>query len=141
MTQKSETAWLLYALLSMVAWGIWGFLPKIALQSLPPDSVIFYESLGNLIPAITIFFLLPRKLEANMPGLRVAALASFLASASILAYLYALNHGQAVVVITLTAMYPVITILMAWGILKEKISRQQCAAIFLAMVSIYLLAS
>jgi transporter family protein len=141
MTSETKPRWMMYSFLSMLAWGLWAYLPKLALQSLTPDNVIFYESVGNLFPAIVIFIYLRGRIEFSRPGLATVCMSSFMTAGSILAYLYALKHGQVGVVVTLTGMYPVITILMAWAILKEKISRRQCFAIGLAMVAIYLLAS
>lgn len=140
MLLKLESRWLLCALLATLSWGLWAFLPKIALQTLPPGDLIFYESFGNLIPAVAIFIFMRGRIRMNVPGIRLIILGSLAAFGSILAYLYALDQGKVAVVVTVTAMYPVVTILLAWAILKEKITPRQCAAIILALIAIYLLA-
>ena len=36
----------IYALLALLCWGVWGFLPKLAVNELDPRSVLVYQACG-----------------------------------------------------------------------------------------------
>lgn len=140
MIVKQAHNWLLPSLAALVLWGVWAFLPKIALETLSIPSLIFYEQIGELLIVIPILFHLKGKLEKNKQGIAIAACTSFISTIAIAAYYYALQLGPVGTISTLTAMYPVVVLILARIFLKDKINRIQCLAIGLAMVSIYLLA-
>src|SRR5688572_4548538 len=50
---------------------------------------------------------------------------------------WVLNSGKASTVVPLTALYPLVTVLLAVAFLKEKVNRVQVGGIFLALVAIY----
>ena len=133
--------WLPPALGALVVWGLWAFLPKIALQTMQPHSVIFYESFGNLIVAIPILFYLRFKLQKDKRALFILGCSSALTIGAILSYFYALQTGPVAVVVTMTAMYPVISLILARVVLQERINKIQFAAVLMAMASILLLAA
>lgn len=136
----SATRWIWLAIGALVAWGFWSFLPKLALQSMKPHSVVFYESLGNLITAIPVFILLRGRLIRSRIGISISAFVSVMTVGAFLLYFFALHHGPVATVVTVTALYPIIVLLMARIFLKEKLNRIQMAAVALAVCSIYLLA-
>src|SRR5688572_30158926 len=95
MTAKSRrrNMWLLPALAALFIWGFWAFLPKLALQSLDPHSVIFYESFGNMLVALPIMFHLKFKLQKDRKAVSMLAGSAVLTVLAILAYFYALKTG------------------------------------------------
>ncbi len=137
---RSEKSWLLPALAALGVWGFWAFLPKLALQSLPPHNVIFYEAFGNFIVTIPILFWLKFKLDVDRKTVLQVAGTSVLTVFAILSYFMALRHGPVAVIATMTAMYPVICLILARVILKERVNKKQLAAIVMALASILLLA-
>jgi uncharacterized membrane protein len=54
-------------------------------------------------------------------------------------YVLAGQAGRMDVAAVLSALYPGFTVLLAWGLLKEKISRMQSAGIVLALIAIVLM--
>jgi transporter family protein len=137
---KPRAAWMIPSLCALFFWGLWGFLPKVALQTLPPHGVTFYESLGNFIITLPLLVYFRFRLEKNATGIKISALTGALTVIYITLCYYALRLGPVSVIITLTAMYPVVSVLLAWGFLKEKISPARWAAIIMAMGAVYLLA-
>lgn len=136
----SATRWIWLAVGALIAWGFWSFLPKLALQSMQPHSVIFYESLGNLITAIPVFILLRGRLVRSRVGVSIAAFVSMMTVGAFLLFFFALQNGPVATVVTMTALYPVIVLILARVFLKEKLNRIQMVAVALAIGSIYLLA-
>ena len=136
----SPTRWIWLAVGALVAWGFWSFLPKLALQSMQPHSVIFYESIGNLITAIPVFIILRGRLTRSRVGISMSAFISAMTVGAFLLYFFALHHGPVATVVTLTALYPIVVLIMARVFLKEKLNKIQMASVALAVCSIYLLA-
>ncbi len=140
--QQDFLSWFLPAFGALLCWGIWGFLPKLALQTLSPPDIVFYESLGNLAVAAPLYFIfLKRRIEKDRRSIVFAGLTSLLTVIAILAYIQALSMGPVSIIAPLAALYPVISIVLAWVFLKERINRLQMVAIVLSMASIILLAS
>jgi len=143
MTNETQppSSWLLPAVLTLVFWGLWGFLPKIVLQTLPPESVLFYESLGNFLIALPLFVHFRFRLKTDARGVGICGLSAVISVIAVLFLYIALRQGPASVVVTLTSLYSIVAVTLAWMFLKEKISRLQMLSILLSLVSIALLAS
>lgn len=133
--------WLLPSVAGLLLWGGWSFLPKLAMRTISPHSVLFYEAVGDVIfVALPIFFFLKGKLQTNREGVTLAACSSSISLVSLLIYYYALRVGPVATISTIGAMYPVVALILARIFLQEKINRLQCLAIVMALTSIYLLA-
>lgn len=140
MPTKPDKPWLPPTLAALCVWGVWAFLPKMALQSLPPHNVIFYEAIGNFIVTIPVLIWLKFKLSTDRTTVSYVAMTSVLTVCAILSYFTALNSGPVAVIATMTAMYPIISLVLARVVLKERVNKRQMLAIFMAMCAILLLA-
>lgn len=125
---------------TLLAWGFWAFLPKLALQSMQPHSVIFYEALGNLFVAVPVLVYLRGRMVWHGRSVGVSLTISVMTAATFLLYFFALQNGPVPAIVTLTAMYPVVMILLARVFLKEKLNPVQWLAVALAVVAAFLLA-
>jgi transporter family protein len=133
--------WALPALGTLLAWGIWAFIPKMALNTMTPQSTLFYAAIGDILVVLPIFFFVLRcRLHTDRKSIGITFAASTMTMLSMLAYFFALSHGPVAVIATLSAMYPAITVLLARVFLKEKINRSQFIAICIALAAIVLLA-
>ena len=127
-------------LAALVLWGFWAFLPKLAMQSLPPHSVIFYEALGGLFVIVPLLFSVKGKLVKEKKSIGIVACSSSISIIGALCYFSALKLGPVATVSTITAMYPVVGVALARIFLQERMNRLQFLAAAMAMVAIYLLA-
>ena len=85
-----------------------------------------------------IFYLRPSMPDFN--GFSIAAVIAGLAgSLGYVFFVKALEHGEASIVLPLTALYPAVTIVLAVLFLHEKISIHQLIGILLAAVAVVLL--
>ena len=139
MITASDKKWIVPAIGAMLVWGFWAFLPKIALNTLQPHSIIFYESLGNFCVSVPILFYLRFRLQFQVKIVALVGMSSALTALAILAYFVALHNGPVAVVVTMTAMYPVLCLVLARVFLKEKLNRTQFAAIAMSVVALLLL--
>ena len=80
------------------------------------------------------------KIEWNGKGILFGSLTGFMGMMGTLFFLYALSHGKTPVVITLTALYPLIAIVLAFVFLKEAVTIKQWFGMGLAIVAMGLMA-
>lgn len=133
-------SWILWTFAALVCWGGWAVLGRLLGNDLSPGQSQAYSTLGTL-PVLALLAFAPTTApQGNRRRGQVAALASgFLTAFGNLAYFGALNSGaKAAAVIPLTALYPMVTILLAVLFLREGINRIQMGGIALAIAAIYL---
>ena len=136
---KTRQLWILPALGAMCCWGIWGFLPKIAMKGMPPADVIFYEALGNMIVTLPLMLYFRARMMGEGKAIAITGFASMITVVAVLCCFSALAVGPASVIITLTALYPVVSVLLARIFLKESVSRTQWFAVGMAVAGVALL--
>lgn len=130
--------WFIFALLALIMWGLWAFFPKLAIQYLTPKSAIIWEVLGSLLVGIIVLLFIKFQPEVQAKGIVFALLTGITATLGTLFFLYAVTHGKASIVVTTTALYPLITIALAFFILKETITLYQGIGMVLALLAMIL---
>jgi len=115
-----ERLWLVYAILAGLCWGIWGVLAKFISSDISPY-------VNHLMFTIGMLFTIPliiRKCkikEFNIRGFIWGLVAGILAiTGNVAVYQSFGTGGLAAVVIPITNLYPLVTIVIAILILKEK---------------------
>jgi len=136
--------WIVYSVISLIAWGVWGVALKIAEREMEVVWVYFISSLASFTFSIlvTIFVLKALGSQPNISfrGVAYSLLAGALGSLGYIMMVKALEHGDASIVITVTALYPAVTIVL--GVLMgERISLVQAIGLLLAVISIVLISS
>ena len=121
--------------------GFWGFLPKLTVRYLPPRDAVIYEILGGIVLAIILMALYGTRLNTDWRGIALSAVTGLVGFLGALLYLYAVVKGPVSLVTTISALYPVIVIAMAYFFLGETINIKQGAGVIMALVAIYLIAS
>jgi transporter family protein len=138
-TCEIMAAWLINSLIALVCFGLWGFLPKIAVRYISPRSALVYEVLGVLTIGGIVLLTVGKSINTDVKGIIPAMLTGVFGTLGFLCFLYAVKVGSVSVVATLTALYPAITILLAVIVLKESVTPTQIAGIGLAILSVILL--
>lgn len=131
-------AWLLPASMTMICWGIWSFIPKITTRHINPLSASVFEGLGSAIFAIIILFSLSFKPEIHPKGVSLAIITGLLGMLGAMFYLFAMPKGKVSVIATMTALNPIITIGLAYFILKEPITLKEGIGMVFAFIAIVL---
>jgi transporter family protein len=130
-----------WSILALVFWGIWGFLPKLATKYMAAQSIIIYEVLGGLCIGLVCFCFVGMRPETHPKGILYASLTGIVGLLGGFFYLLAVAKGKVSVVVTMTALYPIVTIGLAALLLREPITLKQGFGMALAVVSIILLAT
>jgi transporter family protein len=131
--------WLLHAFACLAWWGLWGFLAKVGSDGASSLQLQVLFSVGMLPVALFSLLKLRFKLATKCAGATYGILNGLLTGFGLLAYYVAMRRGKASIVGPVTALFPLITILLAFVILRERLNRVQGAGIALAICAVVLL--
>jgi drug/metabolite transporter (DMT)-like permease len=134
------SGWLRYSMLSMLAYGVWGAVSSLASQNVSPLTLQIVSTLGLFPVALVLLFSKNIYQGADRRrGVLLAMATGVIGGTGNLTLYQALRMGgEASVVFPLTGMYPVVTLILARLLLKERLNRVQGLGIALALVAIYL---
>ena len=134
--------WLAFSLLTILAWGAWGVVSKVASDGVDADTNQVFFTFG-LLPLILIVWRSPRMGGAEKRrrvGIAWAFLTGILGGAGNIAFFHALViGGKASIVSPVTALFPLVTVILAVTLLHERIGTAQKIGLVLALTAIYLL--
>lgn len=133
------SSWLFPAFIAFVLWGLWAFVPKITVQYVDPRSALFFQALGAFLFGLVVLASLEFRPMLHERALPLALITGVMGVAGGLAYLYAVARGPVGLISVLTALYPLITVLLAHFFMGETISLRQWLGIGLALLSIVLI--
>ncbi|MCI0748285.1 MAG: DMT family transporter [Verrucomicrobia subdivision 3 bacterium] len=132
--------WLLWALLAVLCWGVWAIVSKLIGGALSPAQSQALSTLGSL-PVIAALCLSKRLTASGnrRRGIVLALVAGALVCLGNVAYYHALNlGGKASTVVPLTALYPLVTILLALLLLRERLGSIQIVGLCFSLLAIWL---
>lgn len=132
-------SWLLPSICALVIWGVWGFFPKLAAQNMTPTSVSIYQAIGSLAVTLVLLFSMKFKLDFNGKGISFAILSGVAGTLGSVFYNIAAKNGKISVVVVVTAMYPIVTILLSVILLNEKVQFKEIAGMVMAVISILII--
>jgi transporter family protein len=128
--------WLTYALLCIIAWGTWGFVAKLGADRIAPGPLQILATAGTLPLALLAFVQLRMRLEKDGRGITYGVLNGVLSGIGLLAYYAAASRGKVSVVGPVTSLYPLLTVLLAFIFLRERLNRVQVVGVALSLVAI-----
>jgi transporter family protein len=133
--------WLFPTFGAFVLWGLWSFIPKITTKYISPKSAILFEVLGGIIFSVIVLISLKFKPDLHPKGVLLALSTGILGFAGALCFLYAASKGPISLVAVLSALYPIIAIVLAMFFLNETITIKQGVGIVLGFVAMILIAT
>src|SRR5687768_14141205 len=124
--------WFIWALTAIACWGVWAVLAKAV--SLSSAQVQIYSTVG-MIPVIALLALSPkvRAERHSKAGIAFAFGAGLLGCFGNLSYYKILEMEKAATVVPLTALYPLVTILLAVLFLRERLNLIQIVGVALSL--------
>jgi transporter family protein len=134
--------WLAFSFLTILVWGAWGAVSKVASDGVDANTNQVFFTFG-LLPLIAIVWRSPRNAvggEGRRVGIGWAFLTGILGGTGNIAFFHALvMGGKASIVSPVTALFPLVTVILAVTLLHERIGTAQKIGLALALVAIYLL--
>jgi transporter family protein len=134
-------SWLPASLAALVIFGFWGFFPKLAVSYIDPRSAVIYQTLGGVLIGLLVLFSLKLHPAFHPRGALFAFLTGMAGVAGTLCFFAAAERGKISLVVSITALYPLITILLAALFLREPLTLKHLAGMGFAIVAILLLSS
>lgn len=132
--------WLIPVLGTFIFWGLWGFIPKLTLRTISPFSAMFFEAIGGLIVAVIALAVFGSRLELSRQGVSLALATGVFGILGAWTYLHGVSMGKVSLVASFTALYPILSIVLAIVLLGETLTGRQGVGILLALVSMVLIA-
>lgn len=125
---------------NIIFWGFWGFFSKLAVEKIGFHAGLYYAVTLFTFIATYLFLtnqLFPLKFGLN--GILFALLAGISGgTATIFLYLL-LGKNPAGLVVAITALYPIVTLILSMIFLKETLTLTQGVGFILALVALILL--
>lgn len=131
-------SWFSWTLLAVVCWGVWALLARLIGEALTPSQQQAWSTLG-LLPVMGALAMSGRLgSPGRSPLSALCALGSgLLTCLGNIAYYAALNRGaKAAAVVPFTALYPVVTVLLALLLLRERMGTIQWAGLAASVAAI-----
>ncbi len=134
-----------FALMAFVAWGLWGFFAKVAVDRIGEGNLFGFYALSNTV-ILSAFILLTRKRPRDAPyadrggGVRFGLLDVTFGAGGVIALTYAYALGPASLVSAVTGSYPLVSTLAAHFLLKERFGWKDAVALLLFVPGIFLIA-
>jgi len=133
--------WLVASMIALISFGFWGLFTKMAVAHIDYKSALIYQTLGVLVIGVITLGMMEFKPVSNLKGSGYAILTGAAYSIGCLFYFIAASKGKIITVVTLTALYPLVTIALAYFLLSESVSIKQCLGIALGLVGIFLMST
>lgn len=135
---KEKKLWLVYALITVIFWGVWGAFTEISEKAGFPGTLIYVVwSVTMIIPALIAMKRIGWKPETDKKSVFYGVIIGLLGAGGQLAlFTGAIVNGPAYLIFPIISLSPVITVLLSVLLLKEKASARGWAGIALAILAI-----
>jgi transporter family protein len=133
--------WFWFAVITILSWGIVGLLQKLSTNFISAESSLIWLGVGFLLLEPFVY---PRRTLFTYSRLNItwALLSGALNALGAWALFAALkNGGKASIVSPLTALYPLVVIVLAPFVLHESITRLQGVGVVCALVAVVCLSA
>ena len=133
MAEKKHN-WLLYALVTMVTWGVWGAFSD---QTTLPKNLVYVVWALSMIPcAIAALINIKFKLDVRTKPALLSMAVGLLGAGGQLVLFLALDYAPAYLVMPMISVAPIVTVLLSTVFLKERVSKLGILGIALAFVAL-----
>ncbi len=134
-----KARWLWYSVLCVLCWGGWALLSKLGSREIPPETMQFLFTVGALPVGIALLIGRRGKLEKSAKGISYAVVNGILSGVGGLT-LFAAYHtnGNTSLITVATSLYPMITVVLAVLILRERLTATQVLGLAFAGAAIVL---
>ncbi len=133
----NKKIWLLYALITMVTWGMWGAFSKSPMESGFPYTLVYCVwAMTMIIPGLVILKINKWKVQHDKKSVLYGLLIGFLGAGGQLLLFQALKVGPAYLIFPIISISPVVTISLSFLFLKERTGTLGVIGILLALLAL-----
>jgi transporter family protein len=114
--------WILYACMTLLAWGVWGVFSKLASGYTRPRQTLIFQAAGVMAFGLVVLAMERFHITWSPQGFGWSAAAGFVNFMGFLAFFAAIEKGKVSTVIAMSSLYPVITIVLSVLFLQENLA-------------------
>lgn len=134
MTNEKKHNWLLYALVTMITWGVWGAFSD---QTTLPKTLVYVVWALSMVPCALVALLNIRfKLDTRRKPALLSMGVGLLGAGGQLVLFLALDYAPGYLVMPTIAVAPIVTVFLSAVFLKERVSKLGILGIVLAFVAL-----
>ncbi len=133
--------WLLPAFGTFLFWGFWAFLPKVVERYVGLTSSLVYQVVGSIMVGVAVLVVSKSSLEFNPIGVSLGVLTGVLGYLGLFSFLQAVSKGPVSLAVPISALYPVLAVLLARIFLQETITSKQGLGIVLSIIAVILIST
>jgi drug/metabolite transporter (DMT)-like permease len=132
-------------IVTVFIWGLWAIFTKLTLDSLDP--FLFIGIYALIIPPVTFGYYRFKKVKVRdaVPkwsrALEIAIASSIVGNIAFFAEIVAISQGPASIVFPLVASSPLVVVLLAYGFLKERLTRKEWVLVAVVVVGIIMVST
>lgn len=131
-----KAQWFWYSMLCVLCWGGWALLSKLGSREIPPKTMQFLFTVGTVPVCIALLAARKFKLEKSPKGITFAVLNGVLSGVGGLALFAAYHTNTNTSLVTAaTALYPMVTVVLALLILRERFRSIQAIGLVFAAIA------
>ena len=123
-----------------LAWGVWGITAKFAVKQIGMQLLVWGQLAALVL--FPLYFILFRELfplKLDVPGIGWALVTGALGTLGTMFLYLTLRAAPTSVVIPLSALYPVVTVILAMIFLQEELSPTRLLGVVCALAAVWLL--
>lgn len=133
--------WLFLTFAAMLLWGFWGFFSKLATSFIRDVDAAIYQAIGTVTVTLIAAFFVRFQPKGTPNGILYAVLSGASAALATFFFFSAITRGRGSVVVSMTALYPLVILALSVIFLHEAVTLKQLLGVGLALGAIVLLSS
>jgi uncharacterized membrane protein len=133
----NSKTWLIYALITVAFWGVWGVFAGLPSQHGFPDTLIYCVwALTMIPPALYALYRTGWKLQLDARSVILGSVIGLLGAGGQMLLFSTIKSGPAYLIFPLISLSPVVTVAMSLVLLRERTTRLGALGIVLALLSL-----
>ncbi len=129
--------WLVYALVTVAFWGVWGAFAGLPTEHGFPDTLVYVVwALTMLPPLVVALQLVGWRLQLDRRSIYLGGMIGFTGAGGQMLLFHAVHTGPTYLIFPVIALSPVVTIALSVLMLRERVSRVVAAGIVVALLAL-----
>ena len=129
--------WLLFALITVALWGVWGAFASLSAQRGFPETLVYCVwAVTMIVPAVIVMQREKWKLDRDPRSIFYGLLIGLTGAGGQMVLFYAVSTGPAYLIFPIISLSPLVTILMSFVLLKERTTKLGALGVVLALAAL-----
>lgn len=137
MKNNKKKLWLVYAIVAMIFWGVWGAFTGLPAENDFPDTLIYCVwAITMILPSLFVLGKSGWKVDMDIKSILYGLIIGFLGAGGQMILFYAVTIGPTYLIFPIISLSPIVTIVLSMAFLKERTGLLGGIGIVLALISL-----